>query len=432
MEALDGAIAMCTRSAGRFQEEEVEKLWFRTLDALVLRQRDIKNELANISFTSIQNIQSSPPKGDDKSRTTLNTAKLLPGHVSAASNAMLQMLGEGINTVLETMKSFVPLNHVLSKVLSDHSRAEFSEFRETITSMMSTYSYEGRLLATANHLMSVDIYKQVQRLHNGYAAAVAPSRSRNLCAACNTNLVLISGGGKIVTVANNNTTDDNMDTNYDDNDNDEGNDDDDTLQNKAKSTNSLFMVFGCGHCYHERCLPMAMVSCPLCTQKENTNSNNQQDNNNGNTMDDLNSKSLRRGALFSGKVAIFGDTMRLRNNDNTNDGDNDTNENGYNTTSRRPLGGDNNDDNNENIYMERLNRTKEKIRRTKPLIDLLDELSVGSGKIQLRNMNLDTSVPTVINSDEFKIIRNPPKLRNMEEATNSCTYAKIEVPPFSD
>lgn len=435
MEALNGAIAMCTRSAVRFSENEVETLWFRTLDALVLRQRDTKNELINATNNggTVTNIYSSPPKGDEKgmNKGTNNTKAL---SIKKAATAMLQMLGEGIKTVLETMKSSVPLNRVLNKVLSDHSRAEFSEFRETIMSMMSTYAYEGRLLGTANHLMSVDIFRQVQRLHHGYAAAVAPSRSRNLCAACNTNLVIVSGGGKIVTVANNNSTEDmdNQDNNYGETNDDLDGETNNATGGKTKSTNSLFMVFGCGHCYHERCLPMASNLCPLCTQKENNGTNGSNDTDAlRSTTEDMNGRSFRRGQLFAGKVAMFGDTSRLRTLDNN---DNDGMDNDYTTTRRPPMGGDNNntDGEHENIYMERLNRTKEKLRRSKPLIEILDELSLGSGKIQIRNMTLDTAVPTGLSSDEFKIVRNPPKLRNRDEATSSCTYAKIDVPAFTD
>ena len=62
-----------------------------------------------------------------------------------------------LRRLLQAMKTSVPLNSVLSRVLADHSAAELGEFRETITSMLSMAEHERRMLNSALGLMAEDV-----------------------------------------------------------------------------------------------------------------------------------------------------------------------------------------------------------------------------------------------------------------------------------
>jgi hypothetical protein len=44
-------------------------------------------------------------------------------------------------------------------------QAQFGEFKATILGMLDTYSYEERILTTANHLMQDDVRNRVRILH---------------------------------------------------------------------------------------------------------------------------------------------------------------------------------------------------------------------------------------------------------------------------
>jgi hypothetical protein len=51
---------------------------------------------------------------------------------------------------------------VLAKVLSDHARARFGEFRDAILGMISAHSFDARVLRTANQLLAADMFRQVR------------------------------------------------------------------------------------------------------------------------------------------------------------------------------------------------------------------------------------------------------------------------------
>lgn len=78
---------------------------------------------------------------------------------------MQNVLSGFVKWVLAEMNGYVPLNVVLNKIIVDHAKAEFREFRDTILGMLDTYRYEERILATANHLLQEDVQNRVRVLH---------------------------------------------------------------------------------------------------------------------------------------------------------------------------------------------------------------------------------------------------------------------------
>lgn len=432
-QSLNAAISLCTRAVSRYADEDlVEGLWFAALDTLVLRQRDVKNEAARTA-TALS------------SSSAANNASATATAAQAGHAAMLMTLGDGVKSILESMKTSVPLNRVLNKVLSDHSKAEFGEFRETIVSMMGTYSYEARILHTANHLMSTDIYRQVQRLHGGYAAAVAPSRSRGSCSACGTHLVAVGSGGKLVATAPGATT--RAGRNRAETD---GDDDEDGA--KQQSSSGMLMVFGCGHCYHERCLEVAATTCPQCAQKENgggDGDNNDADirsrqswrisatgrGGNGNNRENANSK-IAHGVIL-GRAGVFGSTTGggNRNRDNSIEDDTVTGNNKDATMKSLSATAKANSDNldSEDVYRERLARTREKQRRGRPLMQLYSELTTAPGTMQVRTVELNTAPPRKLGAtDGFKVVRRRAQQRDPAAAVANCTHASMDLPPFDE
>jgi vacuolar protein sorting-associated protein 8 len=78
---------------------------------------------------------------------------------------MQNVLSALVKHLLTEMKGFVPLNVVLNKIIVDHAKAEFKEFRDTILGMLDTYRYEERILQTANNLLQEDVQQRVKVLH---------------------------------------------------------------------------------------------------------------------------------------------------------------------------------------------------------------------------------------------------------------------------
>jgi len=167
---------------GSGEEEEGQKLWLSILDLLVSKQRDAKapntgggGKAAVVAATGTTT--GSSAKTRDK--TLISTAPIPHARADSAgpssgsnmvtlvpSLAFLASLGHAVRRLLSAMKTSVPLNFVLSRVLKDHSSAELGEFRETISSMLAMLDHERRMLNTALSLLSEDVYRACTKLHN--------------------------------------------------------------------------------------------------------------------------------------------------------------------------------------------------------------------------------------------------------------------------
>ena len=99
---------------------------------------------------------------------------------------------------------------------------ELREFRDTIVSMLDTYSYERSILQTATALLNADKYMQIERLAAKHASAF--SARADYCEAC--HLPLSDG-----------------------------------------SITLRITIFDCQHAFHDSCLRPNTTSCPLCQQQ---------------------------------------------------------------------------------------------------------------------------------------------------------------------
>ena len=415
-EALSTGIGLCERSAARLGgDEESEKLWFTLLDILVLRQRGIKQllVLATSSPASISPVSS----------------LALQSSVIDGANAFLSSLGEGIHRLLEALKTSVPLNRVLSKVLNDHSRAEFSEFRETIVSMLGTYSYDNRILHTANSLMAADIFRQVHKLHSGYAQAVSPSRSSHVCAACNTSLVTHLPGNRVAILGGGGG----------------GGKKGGSSSSSGTGQNSSLVLFGCGHTYHDSCLERTgehdsssssssssqnlVPICPQCVDRSVSSTSGRLATSSaadGGDDDDVGGGSGGGGGGGGGRN-ISGRLFNGNSQNASGGGGGDEDEGaavGNKNAIQHHI-----DDDGADPHVSRLIRVREKnkSRRSRPLTDIVDDLIAGGDNRQGSSAvgAFKFSAP-IKKENEWRISRVRPK----DRMTKALNVVVMENSPF--
>ena len=195
LEAIAQASHLCQRSA------DGEKLWFTLLDRFVQLQRQLTSNAAN--------------GGSKAAPAAILTG---PMHERASTYLHSALIGY-VRTVLHSMMGYVALPAILRKITTDHQADELRDFRDTIVSMLDTYSYEQSILHTATQLINADKYFQIAQLAAKHASAFAP-RS-DFCDHCHLPLVDAS-------IALNIT------------------------------------LFDCGHAFHDTCLKKQADHCPLC------------------------------------------------------------------------------------------------------------------------------------------------------------------------
>jgi hypothetical protein len=465
-EALQSCIALCSRhcannnllglsgvnaggSGGRggagatdgFSESEA--LWFAVLDALVDRQRVVKSTL----------LTAAPAPTTAQAKDASSVAGMQGGREEAGT-AMLMTLADSLRQMLEAMKTSVALNKVLSKILSDHSKADFSEFREVLVDVVRTYHYEQRIIATANHLLARDIYAQVHKLHAGYAAAVAPSRSRGVCSACSTRL-LPNPNAPAGTSANVETKD-----------GDDGNGDDG--DGGTKRVSKLIMVFGCGHGFHESCVDVAAIACPLCAQREGRENDDAAMTGGRDADRDMeNTGGASRKIDVFGRASVFGRRVQNRyrygqrssmdggedNEDGDEGGEDEEEEDGdvddvlgeldklksgkHNgqrgaNGKKGATGAKMNDDADAgegDVYADRLLTVRERRKRGRPLADLFADLTTGPGQLQVHKVALNTAPPSRT-ATTHTVHRKPLQLSVNMRRQHQFTRAEADFPPF--
>lgn len=156
LQTLDVAVAMCQRNSLRNRDEQAEKLWFTLLDKHLRIQASVKKSLVH--------------------STSSLTAR------GSSQTAFQVALNELIRIILERMASCVALKSILFKIVNEHGRGAFGDFRPTLHGMLDTYNYEESIYHSANELISTDLYEQVQHLkRNRSRCYAAPSDTCQYC-----------------------------------------------------------------------------------------------------------------------------------------------------------------------------------------------------------------------------------------------------------
>ena len=63
-----------------------------------------------------------------------------------------------MHTVLSSMNGYISLPSILNKIVKDHGKDEFGDFKTVILGMLDTYTYEDTILKIANKLVLKDSY----------------------------------------------------------------------------------------------------------------------------------------------------------------------------------------------------------------------------------------------------------------------------------
>lgn len=214
LNTISTATLLCQRS------NDSEKLWFALLDRFVTLQRTIKQQQHVQAQQKDKNAaaQTAPstPSVDGSSKAS----SLITAPMSAPVFLYLQSaLFSYVRLVLGSMMQHLDLHQLITKITTDHQSDSLREFRETIQGLLDTYAYEQSILATANNLLSSDKFHSIEVLQRKKAHAFQP-RS-DACGICTRTI----SDGQFV---------------------------------------SKFIIFDCGHMFHEFCLGKQADSCMLC------------------------------------------------------------------------------------------------------------------------------------------------------------------------
>eukprot|EP00826_Nyctotherus_ovalis_P052527 TRINITY_DN6671_c0_g1_i2.p1 TRINITY_DN6671_c0_g1~~TRINITY_DN6671_c0_g1_i2.p1 ORF type:complete len:251 (-),score=79.36 TRINITY_DN6671_c0_g1_i2:56-706(-) len=133
------------------------------------------------------------------------------------NSSAVEMLNECIKELLSVMTGYVSLPNIIMRVINKHGDLEICSFKDMFSSMLLTYFYQEKILATAKGIMSMEVSRHFHNLKKAMGKAVFVRHS--VCGKCN-----------------------------------------DTIQWHALGE---AVAFSCGHVYHEKCAGTEQ-SCSIC------------------------------------------------------------------------------------------------------------------------------------------------------------------------
>ncbi|KAI9031792.1 Golgi CORVET complex core vacuolar protein 8-domain-containing protein [Phycomyces nitens] len=153
------------------ENDEVELLWFRLLDAYVEASIEIYGALG-----SANNSKTKVPQG-------------LHQHIVSSLKSYVQTI---LASFLLSTSPQVSLPRLLLRLIRSQSRGEttFADFRDILLSMLDTYKYEGKLLEMTNQLFDRDLYGGVQEMVRKKGRGWRPRRA--VCEICGAAILDIS------------------------------------------------------------------------------------------------------------------------------------------------------------------------------------------------------------------------------------------------
>jgi len=191
---LNDCISLCQRNFSKLGDGENETLWFKLLDIIVEPHRQFREQIKT-SEKATEGVR----KTDRK-------------------------LTEFMQTVLSSMMSSVALPSILNKIVKDHGKDEFGDFKFIILGMLDTYTYETTILKIVNKLITRDMFSAENDLVKKRTRGLRPTNRR--CSMCSRSFL--------------------------------------------DKTESNLVIFHCGHSYHKTCIPVQSdtgksLNCPICT-----------------------------------------------------------------------------------------------------------------------------------------------------------------------
>ncbi|KAL0081040.1 Golgi CORVET complex core vacuolar protein 8-domain-containing protein [Phycomyces blakesleeanus] len=156
----------------QLENDEVELLWFRLLDAYVEASIEIYGALDSIKKSSSATI----PQG-------------LHNHIVSSFKSFVQSI---LASLLLSTSPQVSLPRLLLRLIRSQTRGEttFADFRDILLSMLDTYKYEGKLLKMTNQLFDRDLYEGVQEMVRKKGRGWRPRRA--VCEICGAAILDLS------------------------------------------------------------------------------------------------------------------------------------------------------------------------------------------------------------------------------------------------
>ncbi|KAI7867172.1 Golgi CORVET complex core vacuolar protein 8-domain-containing protein [Spinellus fusiger] len=146
------------------ENDEVELLWFRLLDAYVESSIEVYGALGSVS-----------------NHTTINIPQGLHQHIVSSFKSHVQSI---LASLLLSTSPQVSLPRLLLRLIHSQTRGEttFADFRDIFLSMLDTYKYEGKLLKMTNQLFDRDLYSSVKEMVRKKGRGWRPRRA--ICEIC--------------------------------------------------------------------------------------------------------------------------------------------------------------------------------------------------------------------------------------------------------
>ena len=145
MDMLNVAVGLCQRNSSK-EKKDNSQMWFQILDRMVT--------------PSVQS------RAGTRTRQTMAAARSgtsLPG-INIPSLKTKQTFNFLMREVLRQMMMYVALPAILDKIVRDHARSEFAEFKDVIYNMLDTYHYESSILGLANRVLERDMFEATSAL----------------------------------------------------------------------------------------------------------------------------------------------------------------------------------------------------------------------------------------------------------------------------
>lgn len=204
------------------QNDLVETLWFRLLDAYFEGSIDIYNALGT----------------DSNNNVPLEVRQL----ITTAYKSFVQSI---LTSLLLSTSPQVSLPRLLLKLIHSQARGEttFADFRDIFLSMLDTYKYEGKLLEMTNRLFDRDLFGSVEDMVTKRGKGWRPSRA--VCEICGVNILDLS------------LLQPSLAWGFDDEEQ-EGEKEDEEEQgeqhHQQQQLQKRYVLFHCGHGFHTECL----------------------------------------------------------------------------------------------------------------------------------------------------------------------------------
>ena len=170
LDILNVAIQLCERNAKAFGKgPKNEELWFKILDALMIP--------LTMGMSSNEVVEK------EKRRGGFGPQRVASPSLRKLKNSITFFLRQ----ILQNMMGYVELAHILDKIVKDHGRDQFGDFKSIIIAMLETFNYEDNILRTSKKLLGLHMHKLTNAMKQTREKAFCPRDTK--CSICSTPFI---------------------------------------------------------------------------------------------------------------------------------------------------------------------------------------------------------------------------------------------------